>query len=134
MHRVIDVLVDGVWLTQPPSFKGQKVRETIYLQDGSFGTVEYTFKGDGAPDMRITKLAFKQRFTQAERIAIRTASLTIPVVYDFEDLVDSATFIDLSRQDTIIAVEAIEQIIPLDTGRAIEILTAPILEHERFKG
>lgn len=85
-------------------------------------------------DMRITKLAFKQRFTQQERIDIREAAKTIPQVYDFEDLVNSATFIDLSRDDTKSAVIAIESVIPLLEGRANEILTAPILEHERYRG
>ena len=87
-----------------------------------------------AVDMRITKLAFKHRFTQQERIDIREASKTIPKVYDFEDLVNSATFIDLSRDDTKIAVNAVESVIPLTQGRANEILAAPIQEHERYRG
>lgn len=85
-------------------------------------------------DMRITKLAFKQRFTQEERIAIREAAKTIPQVYDFEDLVNSATFIDLQRVDTVIDVNAIEQLALIGTGRAMEILTAPAQEHERCRG
>lgn len=87
------------------------------------------------PDMRITKLAFKQRLTQAERIAIRSAAQTNPVVYDFLDILDSATFIDLSRQETIDGLHAIEAIVPeMQEGRANEILTAPIEDHERFNG
>lgn len=93
-----------------------------------------TINAKETPDMRITKLAFKQRFTQQERIDIREASKTIPQVYDFEDLVNSATFIDLSRDDTKIAVNEIESVIPLTQGRANEILTAPIQEHERYRG
>lgn len=135
MHKVTDVLINGVWLTQQPTINGQRVRETTYFDDGTFGVVECTFEGaEPEQDWRITKLAFKQRFTQQERIDIRESSKTIPQVYDFEDLVNSATFIDLSRDDTIAAVNAIESVIPLTQGRANEILTAPIQEHERYRG
>lgn len=135
MRKITDVLINGAWLTQQPTINGQRVRETTYFDDGTFGIVEYTFE-DAAevPDWRITKLAFKQRFTQGERIDIREASKTIPKVYDFEDLVNSATFIDLSRDDTKTAVNEIESVIPLTQGRANEILTAPIQEHERYRG
>ena len=85
-------------------------------------------------DSRITKLAFKQRMTQAERIAIRVAAKNNPVVYDFQDLMDSATFIDLSRQDTIDGITAMESAGLLAEGRASEILTAPIDDLERFRG
>lgn len=83
-------------------------------------------------DTRITKPAFKQRLTQAERIAIRAAAQTDPIVYDFLDIMDSATFIDLSRQDTIDGLTAMETTGLLNEGRANEILTTPVEEHERF--
>ena len=84
------------------------------------------------PDTRITKLAFKQRLTQSELISIRAAAQENPVVYDFLDILDSATFIDLTRQDTIDGLTAMESAGLLAEGRANEILTAPIEEHERF--
>lgn len=79
-----------------------------------------------APATTITKLAFKNRFTQAERIALRTASQTDPVVFDFMDLVSDATFIDLSRQDTMEGVNYIESQGYIDEGRADDILTSPV--------
>jgi hypothetical protein len=82
-------------------------------------------------DTRITKLAFKQRLTQAERIAIRQAAAANAQVFDFQDLVDSATFIDLSRQDTIEGVTTLEAAGLLAEGRAAEILTTPIDDSER---
>jgi hypothetical protein len=84
-------------------------------------------------DMRITKLAFKQRFTAAERIAIREAAKTVPEVYDFEDLVNSAAFIDLARPDTIAAVHYIEAGGLIAEGRAVEILSPPVEDIERYK-
>jgi hypothetical protein len=84
-------------------------------------------------DMRITKLAFKQRFTAAERIAIREAAKTVPEVYDFEDLVNSAAFIDLARPDTIAAVHYIEAGGLIAEGRAVEILSPPVEDIERYR-
>lgn len=82
----------------------------------------------------VTKLAFKQRLTQAERIAIRAAAAANPVVYDFLDILDSATFVDLHRQDTIDGINAMESAGLLAEGRATEILNAAIQDHERFNG
>ena len=82
---------------------------------------------------KITKLAFKQRLTQSERIAIRTAAATNPIVYDFLDIMDSATFIDLSRQDTIDGVNAMEAAGLLAVGRADEILNNPVQPDEEYR-
>jgi hypothetical protein len=133
MKVVTDVLVNGAWLTQAPTYHGQPVRVTTYFDNGTFGVVETQF-GGGSADMRITKLAFKQRFTQAERIAIREAAQTVPEVYDFEDLVNSASFIDLARPDTIAAVHYIEAGGLIAEGRAVEILSPPVTEIEQYRG
>lgn len=134
MHKVTDVLISGIWMTQLPTINGQLVRESTYFDDGTFGVVEYTFESaEPVQDWRVTKLAFKQRFTQQERIAIRAAAESIPEVYDFQDLVNSATFIDLSRPDTIAAVNAIEQLGLIEAGRASIILGPPVEEIERYK-
>lgn len=134
MHKVTDVLINGAWMTQLPTINGQLVREATYFDDGTFGVVEYTFESaEPVQDWRVTKLAFKQRFTQQERIAIRAAAESIPEVYDFQDLVNSATFIDLSRPDTIAAVNAIEQLGLIEAGRVSIILGPPVEEIERYK-
>ena len=83
------------------------------------------------PETKVTKLAFKQRMTAAERIAIRTAASTDPIVFDFMDLVDSAIYIDLARQDTQDGVNYLESAGLLAAGRAAQILTAPITQDER---
>lgn len=84
--------------------------------------------------MKVTRLAFKQRFTTEERLAIRAASAVNPLVYDFQDLVDSATYIDLERKDTVLSVNALEQMGLIGEGRAAEILSPPIDEDERWSG
>lgn len=49
------------------------------------------------PEARLTRVQFMQRFTTPERIAIRTARATDPVVEDFMQMVELAEYI--SNQD-----------------------------------
>ena len=83
---------------------------------------------------KLTKLSFKQRMTQEERIAVREAAKTNAAVYDFQDLLESATYVDLSRQDTIDGVNQLEQAGLLAAGRADEILTTPVHPAEEYRG
>ena len=134
MRSTTESLVDSKWVSNPPTYHGQRIKVTTYFDDGTFGVLETLYDGESRPDMRITKLAFKQRFTQAERIAIREAAQTVPEVYDFEDLVNSASFIDLARPDTIAAVHYIEAGGLIAEGRAVEILSPPVTEIEQYRG
>lgn len=84
------------------------------------------------PEYKITKLAFKQRMTPQERIDIRAAAQTDPVIFDFMDLISDAQFIDLSRQDTQDGVNYLEAQGHIAAGRANEILTNPIQDDERI--
>lgn len=102
---------------------------------------------------RITRLAFRQRLTQAERIAMDLAGES-PIYRDdehpeetraqfqtrranaaaFRDLnqqVSEATYIDLDRADTRAGVQLLETVGILGSGRALEILDNPILDGER---
>ena len=92
--------------------------------------------------MRITTLAFRNRFTQGEKVAIEIASMDNPAadmpervqaatLRAFVKDVEAATFIDLERQDTIAGVQALEAAGLIDEGRAEAILTDPIQPHER---
>lgn len=93
------------------------------------------FKIEQAPDSRITKLAIKERFTTSERVAIRQAAKVNDEVYDFLDLLDSATFFDLALETNFLRVNQLETFGLLDNeGRANQILTAPVQDIERFKG
>lgn len=126
------VWVGNRWIDGLPTTVGQRFR---FMTVGGW---QYgTYAPEPVPevvDMRITKLAFKQRFTQDERIAIRAASESIPQVYDFQDLVNSATFIDLSRPDTIASVNAIERLGLIEAGRASIILGPPVEDVEKYRG
>ena len=94
------------------------------------------------PDSRLSRLAFRNRFTTAEKVGLEIASLDDPAatmeqrqeaaalrVY-LKD-VDSAAFIDLDDPATIAGVQTLEAAGLLEAGRAEEILTAPIREEER---
>ena len=88
-------------------------------------------------DMKITRLAFLNRFTDAEAVAIDLASIgAIPeaaLMRRFMSKVNAAQFIDLARDDTIAGVNAMEQAGLIGIGRASEILGPPISEIERWK-
>lgn len=139
MNKVTDVLINGVWLTQQPTIKGQRVRETTYFDDGTFGFVEYTF--ESAPevvDMRITKRCFLDRLFPQEEIAIDLASAVDTAeaasVRRFMRRIDMSPFVDLSLKQTADGLHMVEQEGLIAEGRANEILTAPIQEHERYRG
>lgn len=96
-----------------------------------------------APDPRhLTGLAFRNRFTRAEKIAIELAALDDPsspmaqrqasaaLRADLKDQ-ESATYIDLDSDDTRAGVQALETAGLLAAGRALEILDAPVQPHER---
>ena len=107
---------------------------------------EYRYE-DGAlvlaPDTRITRLAFRNRFTQAEKVALELAALddpTAPMAQRQQaaalraTLSDTAaaTFIDLIRADTRAGVQMLETAGLLAAGRALEILDAPVTPEERL--
>lgn len=83
---------------------------------------------------RVTILAFLSRFTDEEAIAIDLNSMGVTLdaakLRRFLDKVKAATFIDLSRDDTVAGVNALEAIGLIKPGRASEILTAPIQSFE----
>ena len=97
-----------------------------------------------APDTRLTKLAFRNRFTQAEKVMLEIASLDNPAATmpqrqqaaalraNLADIA-SAYYIDLTRPDTRDGVLALESAGLLATGRALEILDSPVVDSERYK-
>lgn len=90
------------------------------------------------PDLRITRLAFLDRFTDAEAVAIDLASLGATVqaagLRRYLHKVNSAQHIDLARADLQAGVQALEAAGLLAAGRAEQILTAPITDVERYRG
>ncbi|PUA95531.1 hypothetical protein C8C99_0331 [Acidovorax sp. 107] len=89
-------------------------------------------------DQRITRLAFLDRFTDAEAVAIDLASLGATVqaagLRRYLHKVNSAQHIDLARADLQAGVQALEAAGLLAAGRAEQILTAPITDVERYRG
>lgn len=95
-----------------------------------------------AQGKQITKLAFRNRFTTAEKVALEIAGLDNPAATmparaqaaalraNQADLA-AATFVDLSRPDTRAGVQILEAAGLLAPGRALEILDAPVTPMER---
>ncbi len=91
---------------------------------------------------RITTLAFRNRFTQMEKVATELASIhnaesSAPVqqfaaaIRSILRDIDNATYIDLNRVDTRQGVMLLEQHGIIGAGRSLEILDNPIEEFER---
>lgn len=96
-----------------------------------------------AAPREISKLAFRNRFTRSEKVALELAALDNPSAPMAQrqasaalraDLADQrdALYIDLDREDTRAGVQALEASGLIAPGRAVEILDAPIQDHERF--
>lgn len=94
---------------------------------------------------KITVLAFRNRFTQAEKIAIDLASIDNPTAAMQQRQMAAmlrvmnadiavATFIDLSRADTRAGVQALEQYGIIGPGRASTILDTTPTAIELYKG
>ena len=84
-------------------------------------------------DARITRLAFRNRFTQAEKVALELAALDNPSATTpqrqqsaalrahLKDL-DAASWVDLTRPETAAALQMLEASGLIDEGRAAVIL------------
>lgn len=94
---------------------------------------------------RITRLAFRNRFTTAEKVGLEIASLDNPAatmeqralaatLRAYLQDVQAATFIDLSRPDTRAGVVQLEQVGLIGAGRATAILDTPPTAEERYTG
>jgi len=96
----------------------------------------------GLPATAITKLAFRNRFTAAEKVAIEIAQLDDPAadmavraqaaaLRSSQADVMAATFVNLARADTRAGVQTLEAVGLLAAGRAAVILDSPIQPEER---
>jgi hypothetical protein len=97
------------------------------------------------PPVKITKLAFRNRFTQNEKIAIEIAALDDPTALMQQRAMSAALrasqqdvavaqFIDLTRVDTRAGVQQLEAAGLLAVGRALEILDTEPTEQEVWNG
>lgn len=69
-----------------------------------------------------SKLAYLRRFTQIERIAIRSAAAQNMALADYLALLELAEEIDTGDADTVAAVMMLEQLGLISAGRANEVL------------
>jgi hypothetical protein len=92
---------------------------------------------------KLSKLAFRDRFTSAEKTALELASLDNPAatmevragsaaLRVYKEDVASAKYIDPKLPNTRNGVLALESFALIAAGRALEILDAPIQAHERY--
>lgn len=97
------------------------------------------------PSVKITKLAFRNRFTQAEKVAIELTAADNPAAALQQrqfaatlraQLADQrdAQFIDLGRADTRAGVQQLEALGLLAAGRAAVILDTAPSESEVYRG
>lgn len=89
------------------------------------------------PNTKITRLAFLNRFTTNEAVAIDLASygetVEAATVRHYMSKVNASQFIDLTRQDLIDGVHALGQAGLLTSERVEEILNAPIQDVEVYR-
>lgn len=120
------------FIAAPPDFDAARMGEYTYAN----GVLTLT------PASRITKLAFRNRFTQAEKVALEIAALDNPAATLAQRQqaaairahladVSVSPFVDLGRDDTRAGVQALEAGGLLAAGRALAILDAPVEAHER---
>lgn len=98
-----------------------------------------------AQPMRITKFAFRSRFSQTEKISIEVASLDDPAapaqrramaaaLRASQADINVAQFVDLQFAGTRAGVMQLEAVGLLEVGRAAEILDAPPADDEVWNG
>ena len=84
--------------------------------------------------IRITRLAFRQRFTFQELCAIETASQSNVYVAVLKENLAVSTYVDLTRPDTISGMGLLASLGLITAERITQILTAPPQEHEKYHG
>ena len=96
-----------------------------------------------APKHRITRLAFRNRFTQAEKVAIEIAQLDVPsaamaqraqaaALRSSQADLSVTQYVDLDRAETRGGVQMLEAAGLLAKGRALQILDSEVQEYERY--
>lgn len=70
----------------------------------------------------VSRVAFLQRFTAEERVAIRTAAQSSPAIEDYLELLNASQEVDVTHAVTVAGVQQLEAAGLLAAGRAAEIL------------
>ena len=72
---------------------------------------------------KLTKLEFLRKFTAQERIAIRSAAQSDPIIFDAMELLNLAEFVSLTDTDTINLVGYLAMVGIIASNRVSEILS-----------
>lgn len=143
--RVVAVTETASTIDAPHMVAIDSLDEALLGQVHDAESGEFAAPPAPAPTRRITVLAFRNRFTQPEKIAMEIAQLDDPAAtlqarqqaaalrVQLAD-VASATYIDLDRADTRAGVQALEAGGLIAAGRAVEILDGDVLAAERYRG
>jgi hypothetical protein len=137
LDEYLTITLQGQGVTKDTPFADFKAAVELALPDAYLAsTVVYTApSSEPVVDLPyITRLAFRNRFTQQEKAAIYTAAQSNVSLQVFMDDLNAATYIDVERPDTIQAINTLETAGLLAAGRAAEILSTTILPIERYKG
>lgn len=99
----------------------------------TFDGVEFSPPAPKPISKRITKLAFRNRFTGTEKVSLYERAKTSIAVQIYLDDLQAATFIDLAAEKTRNDVNSLEAFAIFDSpGRADEILNTPPTPDEMF--
>ena len=134
---IADAAMGGNWIDISDSFPTPGIGWTY---DGGVFTAPPVPEAPPTPpeSRKITKLAFLDRFTDAEAIAIDLASIgattQAAAMRRYQKKVDAALYIDLDRDDLRSGVLTMASAGLISAGRATEILDGPIAERDRYRG
>lgn len=137
-NRVVATATDDYdgpeqFITAPADFDVARMGEYVY--DGTILSLP--------PDTRVTRLAFRNRFTQAEKVMLELAALddpTAPITQRQQSAairvyladVAASSFVDLADPGTHAGVQALEAGGLLAAGRALVIMGAPVTPSEKL--
>lgn len=116
--------------TNPPVIQGGNFSSLFFDADFEYNLTEYDWDKTGLtfiPKTNVTpriltRLQFLEKFTIQERIAIREAAKTNPIVFDILELLNLATDIDLDNPTCIQSIQYFYSVGLLSSQRVTEIL------------
>lgn len=135
--RVDEVVADALtgnkaWM--PPRTWVEEYTPGLFRYSTLAAPPAVAYQDPPQPKAHITQLAFLNRFTDAEAIAIDLASIgaTVPAasIRRYLDKAKAARYIDLSLAETRAGVHSLETFGLIGAGRAAQILDTPIQPHE----
>lgn len=102
---------------------GDAVYESYLMWANAGGILNHVHVKSESNSLQITKLEFMNRLTADELILIYTAAAQDVRLQIWLDKFKISEFVDLSDQQTIDGIKALEQFSIIATGRSLEILS-----------